>query len=62
MLSALQQHKILGGVDLGRFYPELRTCVLMNATEMTTTGDIEAVARALTEVVACPGRRLKQSR
>jgi glycine dehydrogenase subunit 1 len=54
VLSALQQHKILGGVDLGRFYPELRTCVLMNATEMTTTGDIEAVARALTEVLHVP--------
>ena len=51
VLAALQERNILGGVDLGRFYPELSTCILMNATELTTTGEIEALAAALTEVV-----------
>jgi glycine dehydrogenase subunit 1 len=54
VLSALQHHEILGGVDLGRFYPELSTCVLVTATELTTTGDIDALARALTEVLHVP--------
>jgi glycine dehydrogenase subunit 1 len=51
VLARLQDRKILGGIDLGRFYPELSTCILMNATELTTTGDIAALALALGEVV-----------
>jgi len=51
VLAALQERKILGGIDLGRFYPELDTCILMTATELTTTGEIEAIAAALSEVV-----------
>ncbi|MEO6834948.1 MAG: aminomethyl-transferring glycine dehydrogenase subunit GcvPA [Candidatus Tumulicola sp.] len=51
VLMQLEKRGILGGVDLGRFYPELRTCVLMTATELTTTGDIDALASALNEVV-----------
>lgn len=51
VLMALQQRKILGGVDLGRFYPELTTCILMNATELTTTAEITALATALREVL-----------
>ncbi len=51
VLAALQERKILGGVDLGRFYPELNTCILMNATELTTTGEINALAASLSEVV-----------
>ncbi len=51
VLAALEKRGILGGVDLGRFYPELRTCVLMTATELTTTADIDALAAALKEVV-----------
>ena len=51
VLAKLRERKILGGVALGRFYPELSTCILMNATELTSTGDIEALATALSEVV-----------
>ena len=49
VLAKLQEKNILGGLDLGRFYPELSTCILMNATELTTTADIKAVAEALGE-------------
>ncbi len=52
VLAKLQERKILGGLDLGRFYPELSSCILMNATELTTTGDIAAVTSALQEVVS----------
>ncbi|MGB8909315.1 MAG: aminomethyl-transferring glycine dehydrogenase subunit GcvPA [Candidatus Cybelea sp.] len=51
VLAALQRQKILGGVDLGRFYPELSSCILMTATELTTTGDIAALAGALAEAL-----------
>jgi glycine dehydrogenase subunit 1 len=47
VLRELQGLGILGGVDLGRWYPELDTCILMTATELTTTGDINALAAAL---------------
>jgi glycine dehydrogenase subunit 1 len=51
VLAKLQQRKILGGVDLGRWYPELSTCILMNATELTTSGEIASLATALGEIV-----------
>lgn len=51
VLAALQERNILGGVDLGRWYPHLSTCILMNATELTTTGEIQSLAAALGEIV-----------
>jgi glycine dehydrogenase subunit 1 len=51
VLAQLQARGILGGVDLGRFYPELSSCVLMTATELTTAADVAALADALSEVV-----------
>jgi glycine dehydrogenase subunit 1 len=50
VLVKLQERKILGGVDLGRWYPELSTCILMNATELTTSGEIASLATALGEI------------
>jgi glycine dehydrogenase subunit 1 len=50
VLAKLHEKKILGGVDLGRWYPELSTCILMNATELTTSADIEKLATALGEI------------
>jgi glycine dehydrogenase subunit 1 len=50
-LAKLEQRGILGGVDLGRYYPEYANCILMAATEMTTTADIQTLAKALQEVV-----------
>jgi len=51
VLAALRERNILGGVDLGRWYPHLSTCILMNATELTTTGEIQSLAAALGEIV-----------
>lgn len=51
VLAGLQARGILGGLDLGRYYPELSSCVLMAATELTTSGDIAALRTALEEVV-----------
>ncbi|HZZ00203.1 MAG TPA: aminomethyl-transferring glycine dehydrogenase subunit GcvPA [Candidatus Baltobacteraceae bacterium] len=54
VLAGLQEREILGGIALGRFYPELSTCILMTATELTSSGDIAALASALQEVVHVP--------
>jgi glycine dehydrogenase subunit 1 len=51
-LEALREHRIIGGLDLGRFYPELADCILMNATELTTTAQIAHLTTALREVAA----------
>ncbi len=52
VLRDLQARGILGGVDLGRWYPQLSDCILMNATELTSDADIEALASALSEIAA----------
>lgn len=52
VLEALKAHDILGGVALGRWYPEFADCILMNATEVTTYADIDALCAALGHIVA----------
>ena len=44
--AALLTQKIIGGLPLGRFYPELQDCVLLCATEITKRQDMDAVAVA----------------
>jgi glycine cleavage system P protein (glycine dehydrogenase) subunit 1 len=56
VLRELQERNILGGLDLGRFYPEFSDCILMTATELTTSGEIAALQSALREVVHVPAR------
>lgn len=53
-VRALADRKVLGGVSLGRLYPdaaELHHGLLVTATETTTDEDIEALATALSEVL-----------
>ena len=49
-LGALRERGIIGGLDLGRYYPELNDCILMSATELTTTAQIERLAAAIAEI------------
>jgi len=51
VLAQLQTRGILGGIALGRFYPELKSCILMTATELTSSGDIAALTTALKDIV-----------
>jgi glycine dehydrogenase subunit 1 len=44
---ALLDRKIIGGLELGRFYPELSDCVLLCATEMSKKSDMDVVADVL---------------
>jgi glycine dehydrogenase subunit 1 len=52
VLTGLQHRRVLGGLDLGRFYPELADCILMTATELTTSDEIDLLVFALREQVA----------
>ena len=38
---------IIGGLDLGRFYPELKDCLLVCVTEQNSRPEIDALAKAL---------------
>jgi glycine dehydrogenase subunit 1 len=46
--DALAARKIIGGLSLGRFYPELQNCMLLCATEMSRRQDMDIVAEAFT--------------
>ncbi len=46
-LAALLEKKILGGVALRRFYPELDGCLLVCATEMNRREDIDTLKEVL---------------
>jgi glycine dehydrogenase subunit 1 len=45
--KALLKKKIIGGLPLGRFYPELAGCQLICATEMTHRADMDTLAEVL---------------
>jgi glycine dehydrogenase subunit 1 len=45
--KALLKKKIIGGLALGRFYPELSDSMLLCATEMSRRADMDTVAAAL---------------
>jgi glycine dehydrogenase subunit 1 len=44
--QALREGKIIGGLPLARFYPELDDCMLLCATEMSTRAAMDTVAEA----------------
>jgi glycine dehydrogenase subunit 1 len=53
-VRALADRNVLGGVSLGRLYPdaaELHHGMVVTATETTTDEDIEALATALSEIL-----------
>jgi glycine dehydrogenase subunit 1 len=48
--TALLARNILGGVDMGYWYPDLENSMLLCVTEMNTREDIDAFVAALSEV------------
>jgi glycine dehydrogenase subunit 1 len=53
--KALLKKKIIGGLPLGRFYPELSDCMLVCATEMSRRADMDTLAEtAQTSKIAAP--------
>ncbi len=47
LLAQLRRKRILGGVELGRWYPELPNGILICVTEQKSRADIDALAAAL---------------
>ena len=47
--ESLLGKKVIGGLPLGRFYPELEGCMLLCATEMNRREHMDAVAEAFTK-------------
>jgi glycine cleavage system P protein (glycine dehydrogenase) subunit 1 len=47
VLEKLEEKKILGGIPLGRFYPEMNHHLLVTVTEMNTRQEIDRWAEAL---------------
>jgi glycine dehydrogenase subunit 1 len=45
----LLENKIVAGVDLGRWYPELKNATLWCATEVITREQIDAVAKVIAD-------------
>ena len=47
ILASLLDHKIIGGIDLGRFYPELADSMLVCVTELAKKEHIDRFVSAL---------------
>jgi len=47
LLRALLRKRIIGGLDLSRFYPELSDCLLVCVTEQNSRDEIDALVRAM---------------
>ena len=52
VLNRLAEQGIVGGVALGQWFDDLTDCLLVCATELTTTQDIDRYARTLQAIVA----------
>lgn len=51
VLAALCKRRLIGGLDLGRFYPELDDAILIAATETTTLEEIDALKKGLQAIL-----------
>ena len=51
VLQALEARRILGGLNLKEYYPELGDAVLVCATETKTSADMENYVTQLGEVI-----------
>jgi len=49
--AELLQEKIIGGLDLGLYYPELKNCMLLCVTENRTQDDIDKLVKKLGAMV-----------
>ena len=52
----LEERRIIGGLPLGRFYPELKDSMLLCCTEMSRRADMDAAAAAILQAEACATR------
>jgi len=57
VLAALRRQTIVGGLDLGRWYPEYADCLLIAATELTTERELAALGDSLAAIASEPPER-----
>jgi len=50
MLTELAKKDIFGGVDLGRWYPEYKNCLLVSVTEENTKEEIDALVSSVLRI------------
>ncbi|MHB8278302.1 MAG: PLP-dependent aminotransferase family protein [Candidatus Humimicrobiaceae bacterium] len=50
ILHKLYSQKILGGINLEDYYPELKNCILVAVTEMNSIKDIDKYCKILKEI------------
>jgi glycine dehydrogenase subunit 1 len=55
VLEELRRERILGGVDLAQWYPELGEGILVCTTETKTDADLDLYTRSLASAVHCSG-------
>jgi glycine dehydrogenase subunit 1 len=55
LLPALAEEGILGGIDLGRFWPQYANCILVSVTEMNSTADLDKFIQALPRALGRAG-------
>jgi glycine dehydrogenase subunit 1 len=55
VLAALAEDGILGGIDLEKFFPHLRNCILVSVTEMNSVAELDKYAQALPKAIARVG-------
>jgi glycine dehydrogenase subunit 1 len=55
LLPILAEDGILGGIDLGRFWPQYANCILVSVTEMNSTADLDKFIQALPRALARAG-------
>ena len=58
VLEALAARNILGGLDLGKYRPDLEHTLLVCATETKSDDDIDAYVAAMREIFTSGGRRI----
>jgi glycine dehydrogenase subunit 1 len=52
VLERLQQRGIIGGINLSRFYPQLKNALLVAVTETNSAGELDAYAKELKLVLS----------
>lgn len=61
ILAELKRFDILGGIDLGNFFPEMKNCLLICTTELNSLEEIDRYAKSLASIVASKSNTAKPS-